>query len=554
MSDRQPTDTDLTTEDIRAKMAKLNQELVNATLAANKLELEIASLRRANSRYGQALEWLKAASAPVAIIGFVVTFLIGLSQVHQTEENRAADRFEKALSRLASRDRTERLTGISALRLVLSERNQTHHGPALHFLVAALAEEKEEDVRSALSEIMKSLSGMNLDGATLNEALKVAVERNRSLYRALRAKETSEYEVLRRQIVADFLSTKPEDIPDEQLNKYSDPLNLFRSAEINLDQLKILLPKRTEFIQRANPSSGLAGLREAIQILVEAGGKTADYRGIYCPGCDFRAAGSLKNSNLSGAYLREAIFEGMNLSGASFANADIGGARFFAANLIGANLTVADYTAHLHPLSNGNGARYPLLDCADLRGADLSGQILVTLDQRSIRPAYIRAAFLPSARVDGDTKLRSFGVIASRLFGESTQLSGSTDDARALVKSKFADFASPSIPVLGFREPSYSNEAGNELSIGTLEIHRVSAIPPGAANPIAGYIVQKFFEKNALRTVGVLPKVIETASHSTIKHLLGPPWGPQTSHTCAERDLSEGELSISGHAPSSDLK
>jgi hypothetical protein len=67
------------------------------------------------------MEWLKAASVPVANLGAAITLYVGFGQINQADENRSADRFDKALSRLASEKANERITGVSGLRLFVND-------------------------------------------------------------------------------------------------------------------------------------------------------------------------------------------------------------------------------------------------------------------------------------------------------------------------------------------------------------------------------------------------------------------------------------------------
>src|SRR3712207_6007588 len=92
-------------------------------LEKDKLRLEQKVLNTQLSRAGRCLEWLKAATPPVAVISVAVTLWVGIGQIYQVEENRAADRFEKALNRLSSKEPNERIAGISSIRLFLSDQN-----------------------------------------------------------------------------------------------------------------------------------------------------------------------------------------------------------------------------------------------------------------------------------------------------------------------------------------------------------------------------------------------------------------------------------------------
>jgi hypothetical protein len=94
---------------------------VSGSAQDEKLRFETRLLALQLSRSGRAMEWLKAASVPVANLGAAITLYVGFGQINQADENRSADRFDKALSRLASEKANERITGVSGLRLFVND-------------------------------------------------------------------------------------------------------------------------------------------------------------------------------------------------------------------------------------------------------------------------------------------------------------------------------------------------------------------------------------------------------------------------------------------------
>src|SRR6267154_5775881 len=95
-------------------------------LEAAKISLELQLLRRQLSPQGLLMAWLQAASVPVALRGAILVFFVGYGQLRQSADNQAADRFDKALSRLASTRTEERVTGVSGLEFSLTGRDTSH--------------------------------------------------------------------------------------------------------------------------------------------------------------------------------------------------------------------------------------------------------------------------------------------------------------------------------------------------------------------------------------------------------------------------------------------
>ena len=111
---------------------------VKTACEIEKLDLEKQVLRRQLSGPGPVTAWLQATAVPIALLGAAITLYLGVNQIRQSEQNRAAERFDKALSRLASRDEKDRLTGLAGLRLFLGDANSPFQLEALQYLVNAL--------------------------------------------------------------------------------------------------------------------------------------------------------------------------------------------------------------------------------------------------------------------------------------------------------------------------------------------------------------------------------------------------------------------------------
>lgn len=127
---------------------------------------------------------------------------------------------------------------------------------------------------------------------------------------------------------------------------------------------------------------------------------------------------SFKNASLAKANFSRAL-----LLGAHFDDADLYDANFTNADLRGAFLTRSEaISAYTEELQARRGARVlarlaPQLECADLRGADLSGQILFTLTFS--KAPHMGGSFnmvlatpgLAKAKVDAQTKLDRLGYV-----------------------------------------------------------------------------------------------------------------------------------------------
>ena len=160
--------------------AEARARIEKVALEQEKLRLESRALRRQLSLHGLLLEWMKAATVPAAVLGVLVTYIIGTWQFRETEEGRAADRFDKALSRLATPDNAlARMTGVAGLRQFLADGKDEHQLEAVRYLVTTIAQEKTAEVRKAVLDAFSDAGHFNQQSK--DDALRVAVELNRSL-------------------------------------------------------------------------------------------------------------------------------------------------------------------------------------------------------------------------------------------------------------------------------------------------------------------------------------------------------------------------------------
>lgn len=405
-------------------MAKHDQPtdayIANKELAQRKLRLEVQLLERQRAWQGLLWEWVKAAAVPVTLVGATVAFYIGLGQIQQSERNRAEERFDSALARLASTSPTERVTGVSGLRLFLVDSDKTLFGPTLQFLVNAVSLETEPRVQSAILDVLADLKPVEADGHALNEALKTAVVRNRNLTKSV----ADALDVrLERERAKRLAKIKSLDLPADGISS-STLVKL--ASELSAGEYLDYLEAEHGPFERLEPDEGivLQGLAKTISIFIALGAKIEDLSGIYCEKCDFTAARDLEGVAFSKSYLSGADFSHVNLKRSSFRDADIGGTYFYAADLRGADLASIDLGWEVFASADRDAA-FPLLDCAQLQGADLSGLVvlelarLFTSDREGGYLAAITSPNVISAQMDSSTKIEYIETVVTTSITDS---------------------------------------------------------------------------------------------------------------------------------------
>ena len=395
------------------------QNAEKSALETGKLSLEKRLLQRQLSVQGLLMAWLQAGSVLVALFGAILVFVVGFGQLRQGADNQAADRFDKALTRLASERADERMTGVSGLELFLSDGSPLLQKQALQFLINGLSMETDTRVRGAILDVLTDLSPGRPSQAALDVGLRTAVERNRSLTRSIVDNWPQRIAQEKKKTLAKF------NITGLDLAQMGDEIPAKVLAALTTKQYLALLDSERGRFAELNPPEQLQliGLRTAIQTLVARGATSDDFKDIYCEECDFSRAKSLDRTTFDGAYLADANFAHVSLRGASFRNADLGGTNFFGADLINADLRVnRRWDAGLRvnrresPLGFGRH-NLPLLECAKLGGADLSGQPLVlffkefdttSVDELSYS---IKLPQMISVQLDPSTKLDNFTIL-----------------------------------------------------------------------------------------------------------------------------------------------
>jgi hypothetical protein len=192
------SDSELQVVKLHLEISKLQEEL-------KKAPLETKTLTRQLSLGAAVLEWVKAGSVFAALVGVAATLYLGQQQTKiaqqqavnaqeaannareaaerqsaDAEKNHAADRFDKALARLAEKDNIQaRLSGVAGLKLFLTDGNSAHQKEALHYLITALSHKVSADVRQAIVDSLGDADRFSVE--VKNDALETAIEANRGL-------------------------------------------------------------------------------------------------------------------------------------------------------------------------------------------------------------------------------------------------------------------------------------------------------------------------------------------------------------------------------------
>lgn len=386
-------------------------------LECRKLELETANLRRSGAWYGILAEVLKAAVVPAALAGTAITFFLGYKQLQHTEVARQQEAFEQILLRLGSDSSKQRLAGVYGMRTLTTSDNATSRKAAAHYLVQALAVEEDPVVQDSILEVFSTMVRDKQSSSLLIEVLSEAVARNRSVSEAKRRRLWHHAEQAAEKLQSDA-SSSPRTSPylGRQL-KYPPRVALQLAAASNQ-------PWGTQDGAPSGPA--LQGLGQLVALLVRGGVKlpSMDYSGVFCEGCDFSSPWTLEGANFSRSFLARANFSGQKLTRASFRDADLAGADMSRSDLRYADLSHSDPGA-VHSAS-GLAEPFPFLECADLRGANISGRPIALLIREFVpnsqpprlREPVEREGLVPALRnivIDRATKADFTYVVHSRI-------------------------------------------------------------------------------------------------------------------------------------------
>jgi hypothetical protein len=376
-----------------------------------KLKLEQKVLERQLSWHGVFLDWLKAAAVPVTLIGAALAFYVGFSQLNQTEQNKTIERFDKGLERLAGERADVRMTGVSGLALFLRNPEDPLQKQSLEYLVNSLSIEGDSRIQSALLATLESIPAGILSQESLDNALKTAVARNRDLTLSLLADRQFNLNKEKQRLINELAIVGPVLKVDGDAFV---PAKAIEDLETK-SYLRLLDLERGPFeIRHDKNMFTLRGVARAIEKLVQLGARGVDFKEIFCEYCDLSSAGNIDGGDFTGAFLSGANFSSVSLRRASFFNADIGGTIFFGSDLTEANLTSP---SSLNLVSHEPAQVVPILECANLEGADLTGQRLLVVDHEysTVGSAEFRifATRLTNAKVNSYTKMADIGIVAA---------------------------------------------------------------------------------------------------------------------------------------------
>jgi uncharacterized protein YjbI with pentapeptide repeats len=390
--------------------ADLPPDTQKQNLEIEKLIRERKLLDRQLSTQGLLIEWLKAAAVPVTLLGAILAFYTGFGQLQQASRSQAADRFDKALTRLSGDRVEEKLTGISGLQLFLGSQDVQFQEQTLQYLVNALSLEKDDRIQGAILDTILGIKPEIVPQAALNSALSNVIARNRNLTELIDKS-------WRKQILAEQIRLVTSyNIDGVKLDHDINEIPAAIIAKLSTDQyLKLISLYHGEFNQiNTENTLILRGLIQAMEILFTKGALINDFHAIYCEACDFRSAKGLKDSNFDNSHLSRANFSHLDLHNSSFHNADVGGTDFFAADLSGANLRLSNSTLRNAIPSKGYAYMLPVLECTTLYGADLTGQPLIFFARRTNADKTeeeINSVDFRQTRINSSTKMESFSVI-----------------------------------------------------------------------------------------------------------------------------------------------
>lgn len=418
--------------------------LAKPDLELQKLALEIKFLARQLSWQGNTLEWIKAGTVFAALIGVAATLYLGQEQARlaqiasskqatQIEEGRAADRFDKALSRMADRtDVGARITGVAGLRLFLTDGVDQHQRDAVHYLVTAIAEEKSPEVQQTI--LASFADAKHFGQEAKDDALRTAIELNRTLTESVFDRISIRLVEAQRALVAKFLAKKPEEVPSLAPGTKVNGLTFLQNMEVqNIRATQLFYDAQGEQVADVATLDRYVLL---INLLLKAGAKnvTNNWAGIYCQQCDFTAAGSLGGAIFDDSLLSGANFSHVNLQNSSFRNADLGRTNFFHSDLSNANLSwggplgAAAERAIESATRDRPNTTFPYLECATLNGANLDSLPLGMITRFSYRSSQNNDQLISSdlkiprmtyVKFDANTKLSKLGIrFESRFDGK----------------------------------------------------------------------------------------------------------------------------------------
>jgi uncharacterized protein YjbI with pentapeptide repeats len=424
-------------------------------LDSERIDLEIARLRRDLSWRATVLEWVKAGTVFAALFAGFVSLYVGHRQVEtaqrqlenaraaaekqeiiiqetqrrqsaEAEENRAADRFDRALARMAERDNPQaRISGVAGLKLFLFDGKPKHQKEAVHYLITAVGRETSLDVRQAILDSLDD--AVNFYQETKNDALETAIEMDRGIT-ALEARKSLLRSVGEKKASADTKNGPTGSDPQRNLPSF-------------IQRMKLASADLTALFDDPSKDPGnddndtLDVYVRIINELLKDGAVNANnnWSNIYCQKCVFPPSTDLRGADFHGALLSGTDFSYTVLRGAHFTNADLGGANFFSADLSGADMSWTDFSNNYAVLNEFRrddlASDFPYLECSNLSDANLTGLPLLS----------IHRTFFSFRNGETDAESRISAPKMQRVVGEKIRLDKLAINMRFEFKGDYYD-------------------------------------------------------------------------------------------------------------------
>jgi uncharacterized protein YjbI with pentapeptide repeats len=351
------SDRDIERVEAIARIEKLDLE-------HTKLRLEQRALERQISRQGYVLEWLKALAVPAALLGVIASFVVGTGQLEQLAEGQAAERFERAITRLSSVRPNDRIAGISSLRIFLSGSDVGRQAAVLDFLINAAAVETDPFVAGAVIDVFSGAEIRRLKKSILDNALRTAVERSRNLTSLMTESGWLKIQAAKEDIIQG----------EKKMNSNNIDM-LSRQVTKNL-LLKYAKQSRWPFdhIQK-DDLIRLYNIRDVINALLLSGAMISQFQGIFCEHCDFRNVKEINGVNFNGSYLTGSTFASTHLRNVRFFWADLAGTSFVDAKLEGVHIQMPPSPeGYLRMIKDGQAL--PQFNCASIGDVTFNGPMI----------------------------------------------------------------------------------------------------------------------------------------------------------------------------------
>lgn len=537
---------------------------------------------------GYALEWIKAGTVLAALIGIATTLYIGQRQAEtaqstadrqskDAEESRAADRFDKALSRLAERDNPgARMSGVAGLRLFLIDSRPTHQREALHYLVTLLGEEKSPEVQQVFLDAFTDARLFTQEAK--DDALRTAIEIDRSLTEVVINQLTKQKESAKQALLAKYLDKKIEDLPSSFSYSYNNVISLTFLQKMGLssiDYKRLFYDPAARDLGPHSAQTNTLDYVDLINMLVSAGARNVsnNWTNIYCQKCDFTPVVDMSGAHFDESFLAGANFSHVKLRGATFRDADLGETNFFSSDLTDGDLS---WTYSISKLSNAvlNATRYrpfstfPYLECATLNGTNLNNLPLVLIwrqffgahdDSPPKSSVFVKLPRMAFRKFDTTTILKRLGIrIMSDFMG--TYYDALPPDSKKRFEDAFSElwFNWP-VPFVDFkRGQSYSyGDISLDDEHKKVDLFRHAQVTliygPGAINAVNDLAKPIFTEALAQPFWQAIPVTKKIISESEVPaasagHFRLSPVVPK-KYDCSEsspRETPELEISVSG--------